>query len=130
MTDTTAAEFESEFDRLADTMQRALDEVDLGGDDELDLSYASGVLSIRTRLHGTYVLNQHNVTRQVWLSSPVSGPSKYNWHRDRTAVGEGGKQRNGQWCNERDANRDLMGLLQREFGVMTGQEKFEFNEPF
>ena len=128
VTDTTADEFSRQFDRLSDTIQAAVDQPDIE-DGDLDLSYSDGVLSIRSRQHGTYVINQHNVTRQVWLSSPISGPSKYNWHRARTAVGRDGRRREGQWCNERDVGKDLMGLLEREFSSVFGKD-VKFDEPF
>ncbi|KAJ6808284.1 frataxin, mitochondrial [Iris pallida] len=28
---------------------------------------------------GTYVINKQTPNRQVWLSSPVSGPSRFDW---------------------------------------------------
>lgn len=129
VTDTTADEFSRQFDRLSDTIQHTFDRPDIA-DGDVDLSYSNGVLSIRTAQHGTYIINQHNVTRQVWLSSPISGPSKYNWHRERAAAGaRGGSERQGQWCNERDVSRDLMTLLEREFGTVFGKD-VKFDEPF
>lgn len=42
----------------------------------------SDVLTIATQF-GTWVLNKHGVTRQLWLSSPISGPTKYNFHANQ-----------------------------------------------
>ena len=128
VTDTSPSEFSFEFEHLSDTIQHAIDGA-AADESDIDLSYSNGVLSIRTPTHGTYVINQHNVTRQVWLSSPISGPSKYNWHRQRRAVGREGRERQGQWCNERDESKDLMGLLEREFTVVFEQD-VKFAEPF
>ena len=128
VTNTTADEFSSQFELLSDTIQHAVDQPDVEAGD-VDLSYSNGVLSLRTRQHGTYVINQHGVTRQVWLSSPISGPSKYNWHREREAVARDGRRRQGQWCNERDVSKDLMGLLEREFSQVFDSE-VKFDEPF
>ena len=130
VTDTTAAEFNEEFDHLAETIQARIDSPDID-DTNLDLSYSNGVLSLRTTTHGTFVLNQHGVTRQVWLSSPLSGPSKYNWHRGKVAAGGKGSgvERKGQWCNERDAESDLMRLLEREFSVVFDKD-VKFDQPF
>jgi len=113
---TTTAEFIAQFDRVVDTIQHRLEQPDIEACN-VDISYASGVLSIRGEL-GTWVINQHNVTRQVWLSSPISGPSKYNWHRDkereRRATSSGDVEK-GVWCSERDERQQLQRVLEKEF---------------
>lgn len=38
-----------------------------------------GVLSIQLAEAGTYVLNIQAPNRQIWLSSPISGPARYNF---------------------------------------------------
>ena len=38
-----------------------------------------GVLSIQLGEAGTYVLNIQAPNRQIWLSSPISGPARYNF---------------------------------------------------
>lgn len=38
-----------------------------------------GVLSIQLGAAGTYVLNIQSPNRQVWLSSPISGPARFNF---------------------------------------------------
>ena len=45
---------------------------------ESDVSLASGVLTVVIPDHGTYVINKQSPNRQIWLSSPVSGPARYN----------------------------------------------------
>jgi frataxin len=49
------------------------------GIDGFDVVSADGVVNLRLGSHGTYVLNKQTPTRQVWLSSPVSGPWHYEW---------------------------------------------------
>ena len=44
---------------------------------ESDVSLASGVLTVVIPGHGTYVVNKQAPNRQIWLSSPVSGPARY-----------------------------------------------------
>lgn len=39
-----------------------------------DVQYSSGVLTACLGKHGTFVLNKQTPNRQIWLSSPVSGP--------------------------------------------------------
>ena len=33
---------------------------------------------------GTYVINKQSPNRQIWLSSPVSGPKRYDFRGDRS----------------------------------------------
>lgn len=38
-----------------------------------------GVLTVRLGELGTYVINKQTPNRQIWMSSPVSGPMRYDW---------------------------------------------------
>jgi frataxin len=58
--------------------------------------------------HGTYVANTQTPNRQIWLSSPVSGPWRYDWDREGTC-----------WRSTRDGHK-LVQLLQRELGAKAG----------
>ncbi|MBL8807475.1 MAG: iron donor protein CyaY [Rhodospirillales bacterium] len=72
---------EREFaDRADRTLTRLLDalEAALEGDDP-DIELRGGVLTLDLDKAGQFVLNKHAPTRQVWLSSPVSGASHYAW---------------------------------------------------
>ncbi|XP_060066561.1 frataxin, mitochondrial-like [Ylistrum balloti] len=49
-------------------------------DEEFDVSYGSGVLTVKiSRDWGTYVINKQTPNKQIWLSSPVSGPKRYDY---------------------------------------------------
>ena len=72
----------------------------------LDPSYSQGVLTLRTS-NGTYVINKQPPNRQIWLSSPVSGPKRYDW----VAFGDG-----GGWVYLRDGS-GMSELLREELGV-------------
>lgn len=68
----------------------------------------------------TWVLNLHNVSQQLWLSSPVSGPSKYNLVKG-SSEGENGKGANGvKWVNERNPSLLLTTLLTNELSTALG----------
>lgn len=43
-----------------------------------DVTYANGVLTIELDQHGTYVINKQSPNKQIWLSSPFSGPKRYD----------------------------------------------------
>lgn len=55
---------------ISDQLENAYDEELL---DELDLNEGSGLLSIITSGGATFLLSKHSPSRQLWLSSPISG---------------------------------------------------------
>lgn len=81
---------EGDFHRLADSTIHSLqekfedygDSVDLDG---FDIDYGNDVLTVKLGELGTYVLNKQTPNRQLWLSSPVSGPSRFDWDQDTKA---------------------------------------------
>ncbi|XP_029678766.1 frataxin homolog, mitochondrial [Formica exsecta] len=57
---------------------------------DADVSYGDGVLTvIFGEPHGTYVINRQIPNKQIWLSSPKSGPKRYDFI-------------NGQWIYKHD----------------------------
>jgi frataxin len=68
---------------------------------------------------GTYVLNKQPPNKQIWLSSPVSGPKRFDW----ALFSEGQDQKEGSgvgdWVYLRDGT-SLTQLLKREIGVDAG----------
>jgi frataxin len=74
----------------------------------LDVSLAMGVLTLRLGDGGgTYVLNKQTPNRQLWWSSPLSGPRRYGW--------DAGTQR---WINSRD-DHDMLAALAAELKAVT-----------
>lgn len=79
----------------------------------------SGVLNIIAPGIGTYVLNKQPPNKQVWLSSPVSGPKRYDWVVEGDGMHEKQESRpfaNGQWIYLRDGS-NLTDLLNEELGL-------------
>ena len=68
---------------------------------------------------GTYVLNKQPPNKQLWLSSPKSGPKRYDW----VVVGDGQNEKQGtavgEWIYLRDRSA-LNKLLLDELGVDLG----------
>jgi frataxin-like iron-binding protein CyaY len=71
------------------------------------------------------VLNKQPPNRQVWLSSPISGPKRYDWvitsdsqqHKSESTVDSGDDgQTGGKWIYLRDGT-SLSDLLKKELGV-------------
>ncbi len=92
---------DSAFESLADSLLDTLEE-GLGAD--ADTERQGGVLTVEGE-GGTWVINKHAPTRQIWLSSPISGARHYGFDG---AV--------GRWVDTR-GGEDLLSLLSTEFGV-------------
>jgi frataxin len=90
---------DSAFENLANSLLAALEE-GLGDDAELQ----GGILTVEGEA-GTWIVNKHAPTRQIWLSSPKSGAKHYAF--------EAGK---GLWQDTR-GGADLLTTLSGELGV-------------
>ncbi|KAF4637497.1 hypothetical protein G7Y89_g589 [Cudoniella acicularis] len=80
-------------------------------------SRIAGVLTVVIpATDGTYVINKQPPNRQIWLSSPISGPKRYDFVM--TSEGQDAKEGtgSGQWVYLRDGST-LNDLLQTEMGV-------------
>lgn len=80
--DITEAEYDKladdTLDSLADYFEDLMDASFTGS--EYDVVFSSGVLTVKVGGdHGTYVINKQTPNRQIWLSSPTSGPKRYDW---------------------------------------------------
>jgi frataxin len=93
---------EAEYHRVADgtlrAIQDAIDEAFEGYDDagnggaaptEYELNVASGVMTLSLPGRGTWVLNKQTPNRQIWWSSPLSGPKRFEYIE-------------GAWCSTKD----------------------------
>lgn len=76
----------------------------------------AGVLTVSFSSIGTYVINKQPPNKQIWLSSPKSGPKRYDW----AVVGEGQDQKGGtaagDWIYLRDGST-LNDLFLEELAV-------------
>ncbi|KAM3395442.1 frataxin, mitochondrial isoform X1 [Capsicum galapagoense] len=78
---------EDEYHRLANaTIHDLLDKLEEYGDsvdiDGFDVDYGNEVLTLKFGSLGTYVINKQTPNRQIWMSSPVSGPSRFDWDQN------------------------------------------------
>ncbi|KAJ7357131.1 Frataxin [Mycena albidolilacea] len=67
-----------------------------------EVEYHSGVLTLLLGDKGTYVINKQPPNKQIWLSSPFSGPKRYDY-----------QEVDGTWVYSRDG-QSLSDLLNRE----------------
>ncbi|RGP61994.1 hypothetical protein FLONG3_10364 [Fusarium longipes] len=84
--------------------------------EDIDVEFSAGVLTIKWPDKGTYVINKQPPNKQIWLSSPISGPKRYDW----CLLGEGQDQKEGTatggWIYSRDGS-SLNEVFLEEMGV-------------
>ncbi|KAG5418446.1 YFH1 [Candida metapsilosis] len=68
--------------------------------EQVDAELSHGVLTLTLPPNGTYVINKQPPNKQIWLSSPISGPKRYDLIQ-------------GQWRTLRDGSL-LTELLEQE----------------
>ncbi|KAL9231089.1 hypothetical protein vseg_006352 [Gypsophila vaccaria] len=105
---------ENEFHELADfTIHHLLEKLEEYGDnvdvDGFDIDYGNEVLTLKLGSLGTYVINKQTPNRQIWLSSPVSGPARFDWDRSTQA-----------WVYRRN-KASLYGVLESELEKLCGE---------
>ena len=92
---------EQAFASLADSLLQSLEEA-IGAEGDAELQ--GGVLTVQGDA-GTWLVNKHAPTRQIWLSSPKSGARHYAFDKA-----------SGLWKDTRGAG-DLLSILSDELGV-------------
>lgn len=84
--------------------------------EDVDCEYSAGVLTLGFQPNGTYVINKQPPNKQIWLSSPISGPKRYDYVI--RSEGQDAKEGtgDGEWVYLRDGST-LSELLRKEVGV-------------
>lgn len=67
------------LESLTDTFEILLEKHKLPS----DVTYSNGVLTVELDKYGTYVINKQTPNKQIWLSSPFSGPKRYDFFNQR-----------------------------------------------
>ncbi|GAA5959173.1 hypothetical protein JCM21900_001415 [Sporobolomyces salmonicolor] len=121
--------YQSVSDRAMDSLTEYLEEKleDLEGDTTgFDVEYSvstcgkSGVLTVNLGDKGTYVINKQPPNKQIWLSSPISGPKRYDYDVTHKVWFY---HRNGELMHDL-LNRELRELLGDEtIAVELGEEE-------
>lgn len=96
---------------LGDLYGKLEEIVESAGIPEADLEYSQGVLTLELGKHGTYVINKQSPNKQLWMSSPVSGPVRYDWH-------------DGLWQYKHDAHQ-LHSRLQSELQTLLKRDDID-----
>ncbi|KAH9949022.1 Frataxin [Amylocystis lapponica] len=95
------------MDSLLGTLEDLIDSIDRP---DYEVEYSSGVLTLKLGDKGTYVINKQPPNKQIWLSSPLSGPKRYDY-----------SVKQDDWVYERDG-RSMGELLNRELSSAFEQE--------
>ncbi|TPX43121.1 ferroxidase [Synchytrium endobioticum] len=95
------------LDKLVEYFEEIGDATNLKG---YDIVYTDGVLTLKLGVSGTYVINKQPPNRQIWLSSPTSGPARFEFSSDKKA-----------WVNAR-TGQPLKELLDRELKLILHQD--------
>ncbi|KAK4163659.1 hypothetical protein QBC43DRAFT_300901 [Cladorrhinum sp. PSN259] len=111
---------DGEYHAIADEfMERAVHHFEELQDarSDIDVEFSAGVLKVTFGPDvGSYVINKQPPNKQIWLSSPKSGPKRY----DYVMLGDGQQDKqdtaSGDWIYLRDGSR-LTDLLLEEVGV-------------
>jgi frataxin len=107
----TVALEETRFHQIADeTIETLSDVIDDALGDDLDVDLQSGILTIELESGEQFIINKHGPNRQVWLSSPVSGASHYDFDED-----------NETWTSTRGSTT-LHDQLAADLAVKTGNK--------
>uniref|UniRef100_A0A8R1HHG7 ferroxidase n=1 Tax=Caenorhabditis japonica TaxID=281687 RepID=A0A8R1HHG7_CAEJA len=101
------------LDRLSDYFDQIADNYPVS--EQFDISHAMGVLTVAvSKSIGTYVINKQSPNQQIWLSSPMSGPKRYDL------------EETGRWTYSHDGE-PLDDLLNREFRKILGDDRIDFS---
>lgn len=105
---------EEQYHQLAnEVFEIMLDELDAFFEEkkimEAEVDEEAGVMEINCS-EGTYIINKQPPTKQIWLSSPISGPKRFDYH-------------NNSWICLRD-NIKLCDVLESEMNQMYGDFKW------
>ncbi|OLY84550.1 Frataxin-like protein [Smittium mucronatum] len=101
---------ENEFRRISGNtlvyIQDSIEEFSEDSGTEIDIEFSAGVLNINFGRKGSYVLNQQPPNRQIWFSSPISGPKRFEYDSD-----------SHRWTGTKDGE-DLIELLSNELSKL------------
>mmetsp|Transcript_10755 Transcript_10755/g.33006 ORF Transcript_10755/g.33006 Transcript_10755/m.33006 type:complete len:234 (+) Transcript_10755:90-791(+) len=113
----TASEYLSTVENTLDLYCEAFEELESVVESEsFDVNLADGVLTVNLGPAGIYVINKQTPNRQLWLSSPLSGPKRYYFDVVKN-----------NWLNTRD-DTELSVLLETEINQAFPEASFQIGE--
>lgn len=99
------------------TLNKIYDEIDKKEYSFIDnISLEEGVLTINLKEDKTYVINIQKPNKQIWLSSPFSGPRRFEFN-----------EANNKWIDIHNSNNSLLSLLSKEINEEIIKRKYPSN---
>ena len=93
---------ESAFETVADeTLGDLFENLEDALGEVADVDLQGGILTMELDAGGQYVINKHAPNRQIWMSSPFSGASHYDYAENQDA-----------WIAARDGSNLLLRLAE------------------
>ena len=72
---------DTSFTRIATaTLESFMDGIEAVLGDQADVDLEGGILTIELDAGGQYVINKHEPNRQIWMSSPASVATHYDYN--------------------------------------------------
>ena len=99
------------------TLNKIYDEIDKKEYSFIDnISLEEGVLTINLKEDKTYVINIQKPNKQIWLSSPFSGPRRFEFN-----------EVNNKWIDIHNSNNSLLSLISKEINEEIIKRKYPSN---
>lgn len=125
-TELSEEEYHEHADAFVGSVHEKAEQIQEGRDD-VEVEYSAGVLSITFPPNGTYIINKQPPNKQIWLSSPLSGPKRFDW----VLTGESMHQKegggSGEWVYLRDGTK-FSHLLSKELGILPDHHEEELKQ--
>jgi len=80
-------EFQALAEKIMGSLYDSLEKADAGG--HLELEHEAGVMTITLPDGKQFVVSKHAPTRQIWLSSPVSGGLHFSYKEGAWSLEDG-----------------------------------------
>ena len=99
------------------TLNKIYDEIDKKEYSFIDnISLEEGVLTINLKEDKTSVINIQKPNKQIWLSSPFSGPRRFEFN-----------EANNKWIDIHNSNNSLLSLISKEINEEIIKRKYPSN---
>ncbi|EOA90732.1 uncharacterized protein SETTUDRAFT_36242 [Exserohilum turcica Et28A] len=113
-TELSIEEFHERADHYLGELLQRLEEAQ-ENDPAIEVDYSAGVLEV-TLQQNTFVLNKQPPNKQIWYSSPISGPKRFDWVVSQEGMSEKEGCGIGDWVYLRDGS-SLTEIIRKELGV-------------
>ncbi|KAK2735215.1 Mitochondrial chaperone Frataxin [Myotisia sp. PD_48] len=123
----TEAEYRDASEHYFNVILAEIERVQEETGSDIEAEYSAGVLNVTLPGIGVYVLNKQPPNKQIWLSSPISGPKRFDWvmRGDGMTEKEGTREYiGGQWIYLRDGS-NLTNLLNEELSLEMDQNIYD-----